>query len=71
MLVVGASLAHFPRIPCQQDPRDRDTLCILPGCSPEHRILRRRHVKQLNQNGSDVSVLTNKDHTQWGPHTRH
>lgn len=21
--------------------------CILPGCSPEHRILRRRHVKQL------------------------
>lgn len=60
MLVVGASLAHFPHIHHQQDTRNRDTLCILPGCSPEHRIFRRRHVKQLNQNESDVSVLTNK-----------
>lgn len=60
MLVVGASLTYFPRMPRQQGIRKREILHILPGCSPEHRILRRRHVKQLHQTKSDVSLLTDK-----------
>lgn len=67
MLVVGASFAH-----CESPVSRGFWRCgelrrvCLPGCSPEHRILRRRHVKQL-----DVEILVSPSILKTGESALH
>jgi hypothetical protein len=57
MLVVRASLTDCRIIVSEGGPQSLGALpCILPGCSPEHRILRRRQVKQLQTIRIQISV---------------